>query len=296
MAYRMTLSFGALLVAAAARQCGEGTCSEDNSPLGIAMLQLPIGQSQAPNRRSPVTDDVHAASGLQEHGRDLENTWSITARDKGISVGSCFSSWYALWLVVLVLLMVAVLVEAIVCRKTVRQQAQKIRALHTKLRVDRQIIRATEEHLRAVQRELNEDDARIYEAIKKRGYVLLDPATKQIQLKQNIEFALEKRGDDYVLAPEFASPAAAAKAREILLDVADLLKIFPSALVMIEGHTKCTNEELDDIAAEIALARAELVKNTLMSMGIEEFRMDAIGLPGGLGHNDHRVAMTIIGI
>merc|ERR1719282_1206762 len=83
-------------------------------------------------------------------------------------------------------------------------------------------------------------------------------------------------------------------AMQVLGDVTEILKIFHTAKLLIEGHMATPPEKIDKWAHELARNRAEIVKATIVSFGIEANRISTSGLPGNFGNNRHDVVLKII--
>lgn len=280
---------------------------------GVVMLQMPNAHTsrkgdgepeQLPEQESQQAAKAEASSSLlQESANDLpdaslgqvdehikESGAGAACEHAPIYIGTCFSTTYGVITVLLLLLVVLLVVDAIMNRKTIQRQASKIRALRCNLHAQKQLIKADEKELRNMVAALEGQHKDRYQDIINRGWVQLDLGSKQLILKRGIEFTDMRRGAGRTT---FCEPT---EAHIVLNDVADMLRIFHSAVVLIEGHTATPLDQLDDFAHEVAFSRAELVKLELMSLGIEEYRLDAIGLPGDLGRNENKVVLNFIGI
>jgi len=84
-------------------------------------------------------------------------------------------------------------------------------------------------------------------------------------------------------------------AMRLLDDAAQVLKLYPTVTVSIEGHTATPPDKLDMWAHELAQNRAEKVKEVFVANGINEDRLKTVGLPGHLGSSKHDTVMRIVG-
>jgi len=75
--------------------------------------------------------------------------------------------------------------------------------------------------------------------------------------------------------------------------VAEVLKIYDTAEVLIEGHTATPADKMDDWAFQLAGNRAELVKTYLVDHGIKKGRITCVPLPGHLGNNKSDIVILI---
>jgi flagellar motor protein MotB len=112
----------------------------------------------------------------------------------------------------------------------------------------------------------------------------------QIKLKEAIDFKPVHHGKKPV-----ASYKDEDKTIGVLGDVADILQIYSSATVVIEGHTATPPEKMDSWAHELAINRAEKVKASVVQHGIDVKRLSSKGLPGNLGDNTPDVKLKITG-
>jgi len=81
----------------------------------------------------------------------------------------------------------------------------------------------------------------------------------------------------------------------VLGDVADILAVYSSATVVVEGHTATPPEKIDSWAHELAKIRADKVKASVVTHGIDSKRLSAKGLPGNLGDGHPDVKLKIAG-
>jgi len=84
-------------------------------------------------------------------------------------------------------------------------------------------------------------------------------------------------------------------AMRLLDDAAQVLKLYPTVTVSIEGHTATRPDKMDIWAHELAQNRAEKVKEVLVANGIDEDRLKTVGLPGPLGSSKHDTVIKIVG-
>jgi len=114
------------------------------------------------------------------------------------------------------------------------------------------------------------------------------PPVAAVNLKETIEFEYMFRGQ-----PPSAVLSDPNHAAEILQEAANVLKVYDSVIVSIEGHTATPDDKMDDWAFALAQGRADKVKNSFVDLGIAEHRLKPIGLPGRLGSG---VAATMLKI
>lgn len=283
------------------------------APSGVVMLQMPNAHTSrrvvdAEAELTPLQENEEApkasAALLQEEeehprpwaslgqvGKDGAAQATSDEQKAPIHVGNCFFTTYGATMVVLLLLVVLLMVNAVRTRQVMGRNHSKLRALRCQLHHNKGLIKAEEKEIRGMVSALQGGERDSYQEIINRGYVQIDLTTQQLVLKKGIAF--EDNMEHWNSMTKFASPAETSL---VLHDVADLLAIFHSAVVLIEGHTSTKLEDVDDFAHELAYMRAELVKIELASRGIEEYRLDAIGLPGPLGSNEDKVVLKMIGI
>jgi len=119
---------------------------------------------------------------------------------------------------------------------------------------------------------------------------LSEVGSAQLKLKELIDFKPVHHGK---------TPTAIYKDDEkttaVLGDIADVLQIYSSATVMIEGHTATPPEKMDNWAHELAKNRADKVKDTVCGHGIDPKRLSTKGCPGNLGDNHPDVKLKITG-
>jgi len=110
----------------------------------------------------------------------------------------------------------------------------------------------------------------------------------KLHLKDPLEFKAVHHGD--MSAAQFSNEA---KAMEVLSDVAEVLKVYHSASLLIEGHTATPPEKMDKWAHDLAHSRAEKVKAAIVALGVEAQRLGTVGLPGHLGSGKHDTVLKI---
>merc|ERR1712107_229925 len=78
---------------------------------------------------------------------------------------------------------------------------------------------------------------------------------------------------------------------DMITDVAEIMQLFPTCELYLEGHTKTQDDKIDDWAKALALNRAEKVKSIIAACGIDPRRMETKGMPGHMGdmHNDVKI-------
>jgi len=119
---------------------------------------------------------------------------------------------------------------------------------------------------------------------------LSEVGSAQLKLKDAIDFKPVHHGK---------TPTAIYKDEDkttgVLGDIADVLSIYSSATVTIEGHTATPPEKMDSWAHELARNRADKVKETVCSHGTDPKRLSTKGCPGNLGDNHPDVKLKITG-
>mmetsp|Transcript_12895 Transcript_12895/g.36529 ORF Transcript_12895/g.36529 Transcript_12895/m.36529 type:complete len:729 (+) Transcript_12895:175-2361(+) len=110
----------------------------------------------------------------------------------------------------------------------------------------------------------------------------------RVQLATSLQFKPVHHGDSPVA--HFLNEE---EAMTLLGDVGELLSIYSTAALLIEGHTATPPAKMDKWAHDLARGRAELVKNTIASFGVDPERLTTISLPGNLGTNTHDVALKV---
>eukprot|EP00929_Paragymnodinium_shiwhaense_P111427 TRINITY_DN7944_c0_g1_i1.p1 TRINITY_DN7944_c0_g1~~TRINITY_DN7944_c0_g1_i1.p1 ORF type:complete len:304 (+),score=91.84 TRINITY_DN7944_c0_g1_i1:98-1009(+) len=143
------------------------------------------------------------------------------------------------------------------------------------------------------------EDAKL-KAVLKNGLVKLDYETRELQVLEAMSFQ-EVPQQQYADDATQSGPSQGAKVvfrdegrqQAALRDAAEVLKIYDSASVCIEGHTESASSKLAAGAREVALAQAELVKSRLIAFGIAASRLTTVGLPGNLGHNKSCIVLRI---
>jgi len=103
-------------------------------------------------------------------------------------------------------------------------------------------------------------------------------AVASVKLNETIQFKGVHHGDQPIA--EFKDKS---KALEILGDVATIMKLYNTAILLVEGHTATPPERMDQWAHDLAGNRAEKVKAALEDLGVDSTRLRSVGLPGNLG-------------
>lgn len=104
-----------------------------------------------------------------------------------------------------------------------------------------------------------------------------------------IDFQKMKHQAD-VSTAAFTDPEAVEK---MLTGVAELLTVYDTACLSIQGHSSTPEDKMDAWADSLTLARAEKVKEVICRHGVQPERMETIGLPGSKGSNRTEVVMRI---
>jgi len=112
--------------------------------------------------------------------------------------------------------------------------------------------------------------------------------TAELRLKQPLEFRPALR-----LEPAAACFEQEGLAVEILQDVAEVLKVYRTATVLIEGHAEVPLERMDRWSTEVAMGRAELVKATIARFGVDPQRLETRGLPEHTSNPGQAVTLKI---
>lgn len=84
------------------------------------------------------------------------------------------------------------------------------------------------------------------------------------------------------------------RAMQVLADAAQVLNLYSTCIVSIEGHTATLDSKMDTWAHELAHNRAEKVKEGFMALGIDERRIKTVGLPGRLGSSKQDTVIKIV--
>jgi len=131
-------------------------------------------------------------------------------------------------------------------------------------------------------------------AILARGRVALDIPSREIRPTKPLHFEADDAGSSRPVA-RFSTPRDAnrADAVEVLKDAADILAIYSTAALCVEGYTEEGSDDDEKQASQTAQANADLVKSTLVSFKVEPGRIAAVGLPGKLGGNTNGAALRI---
>lgn len=131
---------------------------------------------------------------------------------------------------------------------------------------------------------LAKNDKRLIDEVISRGKVSVDLDKKLFKIVEPIMFKSVRVPPTMKHAPpaEFEDPDAA---KEVLSDLAEILKTVTKPRLLIEGHTAGGQKAVSDIGFEIACERAEKVVKTLVSLGVAQDRLESKGKPGLLGDN-----------
>jgi len=115
------------------------------------------------------------------------------------------------------------------------------------------------------------------------------PPVATVALKREIDFVPLRHGDPITTA--YAQPL---EAKKILDDLAEVLKIYDTVLVSIEGHT--TTPKVDDWSFRLAQGRADKVGAALAEAGVDADRLKPIGLPGYQGSGRHDMVLKVVSL
>jgi len=212
------------------------------------------------------------------------------------TVSNCFTSMFGV--VVAILLGLAASLAGLLLqqrRRELRLHTQ-VRAGLAKLHAEQRLLAGDSEKLKALEA-LKEDEKVLMRAIHDRGNVFYDESRRQFILRKEIVFMPEFHGSEKQftrssVVARFADPALA---KAVLSDFAELLRIMSSAVVLIEGHTGGVSpQQMGDIEHDVADARAELIKSILTNLGIQEYRLATLGLPGFLGNGKDDVILKMV--
>lgn len=86
------------------------------------------------------------------------------------------------------------------------------------------------------------------------------------------------------------------KAKRALADVAEILKLFERSMLQVEGHIATAGERMGEWARNLGLQQANLVKETLGSMGADVARVSVVSKPGPYGNNRQEVLLNFLHI
>jgi len=285
--------------------------SETPKDMGLVMLQVGTsgeGHHAHKNRHNDKNEfghKVHSHEKFRSWGSAVpedelvslieENSARADAVTSVADIGVCFSSRYGVALGLLIALVAGLAVALGLQVSQGRKLRQTLLSMRAKLKVDKQRLLADDKTIRAQEFKLKEDQRMLMQAVHERGNVYYDPVLREFVLKKEVPFHQLVRAKSDTSLPAPAKFANVKAAHLILRDVAELLAIVVDAVVLIEGHTQGgMAEAVDEIAHEIADSRADLVKCTLTGMGVKEYRLLCLGLPGSLGNNKSDVLLKII--
>mmetsp|Transcript_33440 Transcript_33440/g.79483 ORF Transcript_33440/g.79483 Transcript_33440/m.79483 type:complete len:398 (+) Transcript_33440:3-1196(+) len=126
------------------------------------------------------------------------------------------------------------------------------------------------------------------EQVLSKKQVEVDEENFQLKFSKPLEFEKRHHG---------ASPTATfkdeAQVTEMLKDLVQVLELFATAEIDIEGHTSTPDAKLDAWSRELAFNRAMKVKDALEALGIRKARMKARGRPGKFGTGKSEVVFRI---
>lgn len=239
--------------------------SESNTTIGDHGYQAPVGPGMLP---------------------ELETRCSLS---------NCFTSSFGC--IIVILLIVAVFLVADVVRQMQRKRRlqYQVRNNLAKLHAERRRLRADSEKAQVLEG-LKEEEKILMRAIHNRGNVIYDESRYEFVLKKKIIFVPELPDKGWPRPAVVARFADRNAAKAILSDFAELLQIIKGAVVLIEGHTeeRASPHQMGDYEHDVADARAELVKAMLIQLGIAEFRITTLGLPGFLGNGADDVVLKMV--
>jgi len=135
------------------------------------------------------------------------------------------------------------------------------------------------------------------EVLTRAGHVIYDDGRREFLLQKKIVFVpesprSERAGPRQAVVARFKYPILA---KAVLADFAELLRIMKGAVVLIEGHTAGLSlRDIGDHEHNVADARAELVKATIIQFGIPQLRIVTLGLPGFLGKGEDDVVLKMV--
>lgn len=261
-----------------------------------------LAELQAQRAAHPAEETADASRIWEEKDSDEQEDVSLVGSNSAqsneektpITIGTCITTQYGYALMFVAVLCLGLAVALYLQTKAKAALITKVRGLRAKLRVDRARILHDEKKLRMDAAILKEDQRILIQAIHDRGNVFFDPELREIVLKREIPFEPVMKGDGSVYVPR-ANFLDHQAAKLVLSDVAELLRILPSACLLIEGHTIAGSlDTLDEFAHEVADSRAAVVKETLVLFGTPPYRLEALGLPGALGNNKAEVLLKLV--
>lgn len=139
-------------------------------------------------------------------------------------------------------------------------------------------------------------DAKL-KAVLAKNNVSLDLPAREIRPKDQIAFEEPDQGGSSSARPvsrfSSAEGGRSGDAMEILKDVAAIMAIYDTAILCVEGHTEERPGQGEKQVRDLAQSKADLVKSSLVSFGVESGRVAAVGLPGNRGSNKNGVALRI---
>lgn len=252
--------------------------------------RIPDNAAMLAKRKTKTDGDSKETNG--KHNRQLPGL--LPGIEHQSTVSACLSSSFGA--LVAVLLVVAILLFLYLLRQLQKKAVlqTKVRANLAKLHAERRLLAEENEKLQTMQA-LEQEEKVLIKAIHDRGNVFFNEGRREFLLQKEIAFMSESKGKGEKSRAHdirFADPVLA---KAILSDLVELLRIFKSFVVLIEGHTQgVTLVELGDYEHDVADERANLVKSILVQLGIPEFRLTTLGLPGFLGNGKDDIVLKLI--
>jgi len=219
--------------------------------------------------------------------------------ERDTTLNGCVSSGFGI--AVFVLLSVVIFLGAFLRRQVLRKARlqTQVRANLAKLHAEQRLL-ASEDEKCAVLHALEQEEKVLLKAIHDRGNVLYDEGRREFLLQKEIAFVPEFKGGGErppyhmvrAVDAQFADPVLA---KAVLSDFAEILRILKTSVVLIEGHTAGASlGDVGDYEHDVADARAARIKDTIVHLGIPEFRLATLGLPGFLGNGKDDVVLKMI--
>lgn len=148
-------------------------------------------------------------------------------------------------------------------------------------------IETRQDRMRLTEIQVDAQTRSLIEDVHRRGKVFVDLEARTFKILKTIQFkevlVTQQMMKDCAVPPaEYEDPTFA---MAVLGDLALLLSYIKKATVLIEGHTAGGTAAMDDVGFVIASERAEKVVDSLISLGIPEYRLESKGMPGLLGDN-----------
>lgn len=118
---------------------------------------------------------------------------------------------------------------------------------------------------------------------------LLTAAHIHVEVKKPLSFRKVKRGN-----PPEADFQNEHEAMISIGDVAELLHIYSTAMVLVQGHTATPEDKIDVWATELAQHRSDKVKSAIVDLGVSSDRITSKGFPGKTGDSHPDVVIKIL--